>query len=184
MYKEGSDINKVKWTGRWVLASAMVKAGFLKYNPDTHHDVETMENSKYIWIFKPQIKRLLFTEGRNIPDGDAMMPKLLFMASNKTLSVFALKSGDQLYRAPFHNTSSNGIVCQGSARANKRSWVYRDVMDYWEDIFFNSKFSHASGGNPIKGDIDEFWRKAIETKSKKFDSSCLIKMDKKIQDLF
>lgn len=42
MYKEGSDMDKVRWGGRGVLASAMMKAGFVKYEQTEQDDEESL----------------------------------------------------------------------------------------------------------------------------------------------
>jgi len=142
-------------------------------------------NQRYVWAVKSGPKPLYFKQDLNIPDGIAMIPNLIFEASRASLNVFAIKKIQQkskLCQAPFHNTSSEGHVCQGSAKANQKDSSLQAVLDYWETIFFGSIFTHITGTSPISGNLNSMWKELIETGAK-FDNSILIETKKTLEDL-
>lgn len=144
------------------------------------------EKSYYVWTNEPQKRNLLFGGNLKIDDGEAMLPKLVFVANKNELSVYAMKKDDQLYRAPFHNVFSSNVVCQGSASSSKSRSSYQGILEYWEQIFFSSRFTHVNGENPTVKDVSEIWKEAIASGGKKkFDVEQLIKIgNKKLKDLF
>jgi PRTRC genetic system protein B len=76
-------------------------------------------------------------------------PPLVFKASSKHLWVRALHANQRptgdttLYVAPYWNCYDNGVVCTGSMRIPQEKSV--GVIEQWEESFFRSEFTHASG---------------------------------------
>ncbi len=106
-----------------------------------------------VWWTRRQ-KRLMFygdaSDGRELNGKMFPVPSLVFKVSGSELSVRALVSAERpsgstrLMIAPFWNTDSRGVVCQGSMRAPAR--LALDAIAQWERAFFESEFTHAGLG--------------------------------------
>jgi len=76
-------------------------------------------------------------------------PALLFKACGSHLWVRALdrntrpKADSRMCMAPFWNCYDNGVVCTGSMKIPQEKSVA--AIDVWENSFFESEFTHASG---------------------------------------
>ena len=76
-------------------------------------------------------------------------PALVFKVSGHELFVRALEinarpcANTPLKTAPYWNTNGQGLVCQGSMRVPDE--VNVDSIGGWEDAYFSSEFTHASG---------------------------------------
>jgi PRTRC genetic system protein B len=76
-------------------------------------------------------------------------PPLLFKASGSHLWVRALakderpKADTRMYMAPYWNSYDNGVCCTGSMKIPQEKSV--TTIDLWEESFFQSEFTHASG---------------------------------------
>lgn len=76
-------------------------------------------------------------------------PALVFKVSRHELFVRALQTDDRpcanttLKTAPYWNTDGQGLVCQGNMRVPDDVSV--DSIAGWEDAYFSSEFTHASG---------------------------------------
>jgi PRTRC genetic system protein B len=139
------------------------------------------EKKVLVWYEIPVKRQMLFTKDLGIKNGEAWQPGLIFVMTGKELLVFAYV-GDQrpcettqLYRAPYHNVSSEGEVCLGSASISGHfdntysSWIMR-----YQLLFWGSEFSHLAGNDsPIQGNLNAYWMKAIRTGAA-FDNSVLI----------
>lgn len=127
--------------------------------------------SKVIWFTKTRQRELHFTETLGIPKGKAHVPAMLWVASQSSLTVFALANNrrptekTKLYNAPFFNVYENGNVCMGSVDIRiKKTASLEEFINYWEDYFFNSYFSHLMNNfNPIKGNCVSLWKDLITT---------------------
>lgn len=141
---------------------------------------------RYVWVAEPSKRFLHFAGQIKIDSGDAYMPRLVFSASGNSLKVFAIKKlGDEkakLHLAPFHNTSGNGHVCMGSAKATLKGNSFKSIIEFWETKFFGSEFTHLSGESPIKGNLNTMWKDLIAS-GEKFDQSLLIETKQTIGDL-
>lgn len=132
-----------------------------------YYDMLPGGDYKLIWYHPEQRKRLLFVNNLELKSGDAAVPAMVWKASRKTLSVYALNNNDyptedtQLFTAPFHNVS-NSVVCLGSAKAKKpKVPSLSALMKYYEDLFWNSEFSHMNGGNFTKSPGNLIWKKLL-----------------------
>jgi PRTRC genetic system protein B len=122
-----------------------------------------------IWWQTESQQKLYFSDALHIPTGLAWVPAMLYMATKRSLKVYALNANTrpdekaQLYRAPFHNVSINGSVCLGSAKAEKpKSITYQNLIKYWQDMFWLSEFTHLSTGNPTKTNVNLLWKRLME----------------------
>jgi PRTRC genetic system protein B len=76
-------------------------------------------------------------------------PPLVFKACGSHLWVRALdrnarpKVDSRMCMAPFWNCYDNGVVCTGSMKIPREKTVA--AIDVWENSFFESEFTHASG---------------------------------------
>lgn len=146
---------------------------------------------KLIWYRPAQRRVLHFAESLKIDSGEAWVPPMLYVVNGGGLDVFALKEDTRpdhetiLYRAPFHNVSENGGVCLGSARVKKPSFqTFDSVIGYWEEMFWNSEFSHLTGSkSPIKGNINTLWPELIGYPKKRFPTDVLMGGDKKLKSI-
>lgn len=128
-------------------------------------------NYNMVW-YRPEEQRVIhFSEDLHIPDGKVWVPPLIYQAKNKNLTVLALGSNDrpdlktQLCKAPFHNTSDDGSVCLGNAKSLKSASkkTFQSEIEYWEDMFWNSKFSHLAGSsNPTKSNLSLIWSAQVQ----------------------
>lgn len=134
-----------------------------------------------IWSAQPQSRQMFFVDNLGIPAGMAYQPRMVFQLRGSSLSVFGIKGTKtitektKLYLIPFHNTGTSGLVCLGSAKIPNRGLAYiEDILKGWEDVFYNSYFTHA--GNlygSLKFNVNEFWKELIAT-GKEFPESALI----------
>jgi len=132
-----------------------------------------------IWYVESRPQHLLFSKSLNIKDGIVNLPTLVFKLEEKELSVFAVKTNapngnTQLYKAPFHNVYDGGNICMGNAKAKKSNEIV-EIMENYQNAFFNSKFSHLHGsGSPIYGNLNTYLSKLIKT-GDKFNKNLLKK---------
>jgi len=92
-------------------------------------------------------------------------PPLLFKACGRHLWVRALannerpKAETELCMAPYWNCYDNGVCCTGSMRIPQEKSVA--AIDLWEESFFQSEFTHASGVRKhvrFRGGFLAMWR--------------------------
>ena len=129
---------------------------------------------KMVWFRPAEIKFLHFAPQLKLKSAQAWVPAMLYVARNNTLGVFALKSNTRptdltkLYRAPFHNVSTDsGSVCLGSANVKKpKQLTYASIQQYWEDLFWLSEFTHLNGVNPVKSKLFNVWKQLLASKTK------------------
>jgi PRTRC genetic system protein B len=106
-----------------------------------------------VWWSRPQ-QRIMFFGGANEQarrlNGLVLPhPALIFKVAGKELFVRALAtasrptSGSALKTAPYWNTDSHGLVCQGTMRVPDGSDI--SSLPQWEAAYFESQFTHAAG---------------------------------------
>ena len=106
-----------------------------------------------VWWSRPRHRVMFFgggseeahrLNGRMYPH-----PALAFKISDQELFVRALEGDTRpsastpLKTAPYWNTNGQGLVCQGSMRVPDE--VNVDSIGGWEEAYFSSEFTHASG---------------------------------------
>ena len=124
-----------------------------------------LTNKRLIWYRGPEKRMVYFTKDAGIPNGEMWVPGLVYYALGETLHVFAFKGSkprDVLYEAPFYNVN-NGSVCLGSAKIRKpKDDTYEGWIEYWEQMFWKSEFSHIYGANPITDNLAVITKKCIK----------------------
>lgn len=142
-------------------------------------------SEKYIWWNPPRKRMMYFTSGNGISDGEYHVPGLIYAATDGKLYVYAFTDDiptaeTTLCQAPFLNVTDGG-VCLGTATLKRpASPTYEQIMEYWENRFWLSKFSHT-GGNSTKSGIAEATKAAID---KPFDTEELKPTGKTLKSLF
>lgn len=147
-------------------------------------------NGFAIWFTPTMHHFLAFTPDLKLPDGTYPIPPMIWKASRSGISVFALSKDEVpgmktiLYKAPFFNVYDTGNVCMGTVDIDiDRQMHLEAFMAKWEELFFNSKFSHVLGGNsPVKGNIIQLWQ-SLHNSRKKFPVTKLIKHSLTLKNL-
>lgn len=124
------------------------------------------------WTTKPQIMRMYFTKSVELKDIIAPVPRLLWVAENNKLSIYAMKSNTlnsktKLFMAPFSNVSDNGSVCWGTGKWPNDAKYYEDYIKGIELGFWESKFSHNMKNvlSKSKTDLHQLWE-SLDGKNK------------------
>ena len=139
------------------------------------------EKKQLVWYLPASEQLMRFTKELSIPNGKAFQPSLIFVLEHDDLTVKVYQGSKRptedtkLFRAPYHNVSSDGSVCLGSAKSKKKlNNTYQSVIEHYEDLFWNSEFSHLAGSeSPIKGNLNTYWKRAIKKKTA-FDYAVLM----------
>ena len=181
MDKNGNPINAHPLTVKEanVLAKALnteqeKNKAFLKSNEilptNILHINPNADKGAVIWYTKAQQRQMYFVDSLQIPNGKAPVPPMLWKASKKGLSVFALSSDrrptkkTKLYHTPYFNIYQDGKVCMGTVSVDiKNSASVEEFIQAWEDYFFNSYFSHSLSTNLTKKNIVNLWKELINT---------------------
>lgn len=132
----------------------------------------------YAMWWSPPARRTLFFQTRPEADrevvgsrsGMCFCPGVIFVARQRSLSVFAVKGDERptadtpLYYAPFMNVNDHGTVCMGTVPIPEGNLI--DSMAEWEQGFWNSYFSHPNHPRPTsyKGGIHALWLALLDGK--------------------
>ena len=142
---------------------------------------------KYIWYNPPRKRKMYFSEQLGLPDGEYHVPGVIYEAGENSLSIYAFKDDvpgpdTKLYDGPFFNTTK-GSVCLGSSSLKRPSSpTYGQIMEYWEDRFWRTRFTHlGAGGNPTKGNLVLLTQQSAH---KPFDTNWLKSSEKPLKSLF
>ena len=129
--------------------------------------------SKMLWYRPAEVRVIHFAKQLKLPIAKCWVPAMLYMVQKNSLSVFALptntrpKEHTKIFMAPFHNVGDSGIVCLGNATIQKpKIKTYANIMQYWEDLFWLSEFTHLNGSNKTVSDLNKVWKKLIASKTK------------------
>ena len=148
------------------------------------------ENGFVIWYTKAGKRQLYFSENLEIQSGTAEVPAMLWLATQRSLKIFALSSNRRptektsLFYSPFFNVYENGNVCMGTVNIDiQNSASVEEFTEKWEEYFFNSYFSHLMNEhNPITGNCVNLWKSLIDTE-KPFPKEVLKSADKTLKSL-
>ncbi len=120
------------------LITGIIPENLIRYNNNNL-------NPELTWIV-PAGKRYLYFSKDMPESGLYPCPALLCIANKKELKVFALKTNSRqiktLYYAPFPNIYPDGRVCTGNAQLKINLKTFSSFQTSWENIFFNSVFTH------------------------------------------
>lgn len=110
-------------------------------------------HEKYVWYNPPGRRRMYFTKGLNIENGEFNLPGIIYVVERGGLNVFAFKGerpgmDDRLCKAPYFNVNAtSGSVCLGNASLQiPEAPTFDRWLEYWEKRFWMSEFSHLGGG--------------------------------------
>lgn len=135
-----------------------------------------LTSKRLVWYRPPEKRMAYFTRDTGIPNGELLVPGLVYVASGNGLNMYAFKGRKPkgiLYHAPFFNV--NGSVCLGSAKVRKpKEDTYEAWIDYWEQMFWKSEFSHIWGENPINGNLAVITKQCIK-EGKPFPTEVLVR---------
>lgn len=124
-----------------------------------------LDGYRLVWYRKPEKRMLYFQDGVDIPNGEMMVPGLVYATNGRKLSLYAFKGSKPrsvLYNAPFFNVSND--VCLGNAKVRKPTeQTYENWLLYWETMFWKSEFTHILGANPIKDNLAIITKECIKT---------------------
>ena len=163
--------------------NGILSTRILQINPNA-------ENGSAIWYTKSMKRQLYFTENLEIPNGTAEIPAMLWLATKRSLKIFALPNNSRptektpLFYAPFFNVYEDGNVCMGTVDVNfQNSTSLEEFTEKWENYFFNSYFSHLMNEhNPIKGNCVSLWKSLINTE-KQFPKEALKQANRTLKNL-
>ena len=143
---------------------------------------------KYVWYNPPGRRRMYFTKGLNIENGEFNLPGIIYVVERGGLNVFAFKGerpgmDDRLCKAPYFNVNAtSGSVCLGNASLQiPEAPTFDRWLEYWEKRFWMSEFSHlGGGGNPTRSNLVLVTEKA---RNNPFDENELLLSEKRLKDL-
>lgn len=122
---------------------------------------------KLVWYHKPEERFLFFKDDLEIPNGIMTVPGLIYIAEEKNLSMYAFKGNkpkNHLFAAPFMNTNET-YVCLGNSKVKfPEERTFKNIMEYWEEMFWKSEFSHILGDNPCLGNLSLITKDCISRK--------------------
>lgn len=136
----------------------------------------------------PGRRRMYFTKGLNIENGEFNLPGIIYVVERGGLNVFAFKGerpsmDDRLCKAPYFNVNAtSGSVCLGNASLQiPEAPTFDRWLEYWEKRFWMSEFSHlGGGGNPTRSNLVLVTEKA---RNNPFDENELLLSEKRLKDL-
>ncbi|MES2062541.1 MAG: PRTRC system protein B [Bacteroidota bacterium] len=169
-----------------------LKTDYLKSRGIMPKNVLFIDPAKFgfaIWYTPPQEVSLFFKKQLGIDCGKALVPGLVWKATQTDLEIFALADNKPiteetvLFYAPFFNINSDSEVCMGTVDIDVNGSFLEEFMSSWESYFFNSYFSHLFDGHiPVKTNIIQLWNSLINT-GKPFPAETLIKSKSILKDL-
>lgn len=144
--------------------------------------VDPMDKGQAIWYTPPQLRPLFFLDSLGLPSGKANVPGMIWQASRHRLNVWTVKGTDRpdantkLFVAPFFNVGgSSGSVCIGSARPEIAATASLEAfITAWENMFFNSYFSHANFAELARQNIIQIWHDLLADNRMMFPEECLM----------
>lgn len=148
------------------------------------------ENASVVWFTKAGKRNLFFSGNLEISNGIGEVPAMLWSATERNLTVFALANNNRptentrLFYAPFFNVYENGNVCMGTVDVNiQNSNSLEEFTKKWEEYFFNSYFSHLMNEhNPINENCVNLWKSLIN-KEKQFPKETLRTANRTLKNL-
>lgn len=133
----------------------------------------------YIWYNPPGIRYRYFSESLGLKNDKYHVPGTIYVVKGNELYIYCFKGKkpsmtDILLGVPYFNVYNTGLVCMGSAKAiipDKKGLTYKEVIDAWENAFWNSYDVHTNGSPSTKMNLVETIAKY---KDKPFDTKELV----------
>lgn len=155
-----------------------------------HFTPGTAGNFNLVWYRPAQQVVMYFTDNFKLKSGKAWVPPTLFVATASHLHVYALPSGrrpgptTKVLPAPFPNVNAEGRVCLGSAKAKVPvQKTFANLIEYWETMFWGSKFSAVHNQNALTTDMVKVWRKQLAKPALPFPVNLIVKTKRTFQDI-
>lgn len=156
-------------------------------------NVLCMDSVKMAW-WTPSSRRPIFfntakkefnkaVNGKVVP-----YPPLLFIASGRQLSVYALaedkrpEADEPLFIAPFFNLYNQGLMCSGNARMPEI--VAPSSIPQWEKAFFETNFTHTNTNKLTthKDGHDGLWLRVAANPEEGFPIGALLPAKKTLEE--
>jgi len=135
----------------------------------------------FVWSNPPQKRKMYFTKSLSIKNAEYNVPGVVYVVKGEDLDIYAYKGKKltmrtKLYKAPFFNVTSKDVCLSGNDKELDDNPTFSDLMEHWENRFWNSEFSHLGGNtNPTKSNLVTVTKSA---KNKPFDEMQLIPFPK------
>jgi PRTRC genetic system protein B len=131
-------------------------------------------NYKLIWYKPAEIRMMHHAAALKLPSAKTWVPAMIYEVEKNDLNVYALNSNvrpketSKLYKAPYFNVDDDGDVCLGNANVKKPTIkTFQNIMQYWEDLFWLSSFSHVNGFQKVKSkNLATVWKQLLNSKTK------------------
>ncbi len=113
------------------------------------------EEQEFVWWTPPEKHQCYFMQKCGVPDGIYHMPGCVFHVKRHNLHVYCFKGKkpdhkEKLLKGPFFNYYNDGGVCLGNSKLDwPQKITWKDILEHWESIFWNSVNSHSID-NPMK----------------------------------
>ena len=149
---------------------SLIPSTLLFVNPNRNHPT-------FVWYSDAKTRFIEYSD--ESLSGNYPTPKTLFKYHKGKLQVFALKKGtingdSELYQAPYYNVYTNGGVCMGNVNYSIEEFTYiEDTIQFLEQAFFQSVFTHSSSNNLLTLPFSEFLTKYKDTKQR-FQDTLLV----------
>lgn len=142
--------------------------------PESILHIAVFPDPVVIWQTPAMRERIIFSDHLPVKSGHVFVPPLLWKATSKNLSLWALTDNKRasldtkLYHAPFFNLWENGSVCMGTVRIDiPRDCCLEEFTSKWQRYFFDSKFDHLLGlDTSTKKNIVQLWQELVNTEKK------------------
>jgi PRTRC genetic system protein B len=142
---------------------------------------------KVLWHVAPKKAYLHFSKEMQLKNGRYNLPGIAFLVEGDELNVFAIKDRQPaldtlLFNAPFGNVSNEGKVCMGNVAVKESFDCIEDLIDSWENYFFNSVFTHTNNDRIVKGNLVKIL-KSVRENDNPFPDKVLLLEGRTIKDL-
>lgn len=127
------------------------------------------ENMSLTWYTGPQRRKLLFSKTLNISNGYANLPGLVWSIHDKQLKVAVMLEKptmkSKVYKAPFHNISSAGVVCLGTGwkQLEAEFKTFTSTIKAAESAFFTTIFNEIQDQNIVHGNLNSIYKSIVNT---------------------
>lgn len=131
-------------------------------------------NYSMVWYRPAEIRVMHHAVQLKLPTNKTWVPALIYDVERTGMDIYALNSNSRpklttkLFKAPFFNVNDEGDVCLGNAQVKKpKEKTYSALMQYWEDLFWLSEFSHVNGEEKVKSkSLNKVWKRLLSSKTK------------------
>lgn len=177
------------------LTKAALQQALTSLNPSAAKGLELIHerlliSSKHVqcWWRPAQLTTVFFNNKEiGVTSGKTPQPALIFVRKGNELRVFACVTtqrpdrNTRLYFAPYMNIWSSHTLCMGNLSAPRGEMAHK--IEVWEDLFFNSTFTHPNHAKPCKGNVFKLWQDLLAGKYRTFPKKVLIETNLTLGDI-